>query len=72
MSKTNPNGSGARSRGLFGVTAMTIWRWQRDPKLAFPHRPSFVAENTGAATISMRGCAAWLPARRTRQRRSLS
>jgi predicted DNA-binding transcriptional regulator AlpA len=23
-------------RSYLGVTAMTIWRWERDPKLAFP------------------------------------
>ena len=27
---------GARTAAYFGVTAMTIWRWERDPKLAFP------------------------------------
>jgi len=27
---------GARTAAYLGVTAMTIWRWERDPKLAFP------------------------------------
>ena len=27
---------GARTAMYLGVTAMTIWRWERDPKLAFP------------------------------------
>ena len=27
---------GAQIAAYFGVTAMTIWRWERDPKLAFP------------------------------------
>ena len=27
---------GARTATYLGVTAMTIWRWERDPKLAFP------------------------------------
>ena len=27
---------GARVAAYLGVTAMTIWRWERDPKLAFP------------------------------------
>ena len=28
--------SGARIAAYLGVTAMTIWRWERDPKLDFP------------------------------------
>jgi predicted DNA-binding transcriptional regulator AlpA len=27
---------GAQTADYLGVTAMTIWRWERDPKLAFP------------------------------------
>jgi predicted DNA-binding transcriptional regulator AlpA len=27
---------GTRTAAYLGVTAMTIWRWERDPKLAFP------------------------------------
>jgi predicted DNA-binding transcriptional regulator AlpA len=27
---------GAGTATYLGVTAMTIWRWERDPKLAFP------------------------------------
>jgi predicted DNA-binding transcriptional regulator AlpA len=27
---------GAQTAVYLGVTAMTIWRWQRDPRLAFP------------------------------------
>ena len=61
---------GARTAAYLGVTAMTIWRWERDPKLAFPRRASSMAESTGTATISMRGCVAWPPARRSRQRKS--
>jgi predicted DNA-binding transcriptional regulator AlpA len=27
---------GARTADYLGVTAMTIWRWERDPELTFP------------------------------------
>ena len=27
---------GAQLAAMLGVTAMTVWRWGRDPKLAFP------------------------------------
>ena len=28
--------SAARLSALLGVTGMTLWRWQRDPKISFP------------------------------------
>jgi predicted DNA-binding transcriptional regulator AlpA len=37
MSKTESEWLGcAQTAAYLGVTAMTIWRWERDPKLAFP------------------------------------
>ena len=37
MSKTKSEWlGGAQTADYLGVTAMTIWRWERDPKLAFP------------------------------------
>ena len=37
MSKTETEWlGGAQTAAYLGVTAMTIWRWERDPKLAFP------------------------------------
>lgn len=37
MSKTESEWLGGTQTAVYlGVTAMTIWRWQRDPKLAFP------------------------------------
>jgi predicted DNA-binding transcriptional regulator AlpA len=32
---------GAQLAQLFNVTTMTIWRWERDPKLNFP-TPKFI------------------------------
>ena len=37
MLNTNPEWlGGAQTAKYLGVTAMTIWRWERDPRLAFP------------------------------------
>jgi excisionase family DNA binding protein len=37
MSKTEAEWlGGAQTAGYLGVTPMTIWRWERDPKLQFP------------------------------------
>ncbi len=34
---------GAQLAAMLGVTAMTIWRWERDPKLEFP-RPAIIRD----------------------------
>jgi predicted DNA-binding transcriptional regulator AlpA len=34
---------GAQLAALLGVTTMTLWRWQRDPKLNFP-QPKIIRE----------------------------
>jgi excisionase family DNA binding protein len=37
MSKTEAEWlGGAQTADYLGVTSMTIWRWERDPKLEFP------------------------------------
>jgi predicted DNA-binding transcriptional regulator AlpA len=44
MTKPEPEWlGGAQTAAYLGVTTMTLWRWERDAKLAFP-KPSLIRD----------------------------